>query len=149
MGIVVPDLSTAMDHFGGLLGLIWGPVVTVPNLALRDAAGNDTEVANACCYSTEPPYLELIQEVPGSPWECNGHSNLHHIGFFTADLPASSGQLTAGGCPLQVCGRDGAAAPTSFAYHRGDAGVRVELVDEHLRPAMAEWMFVPAPPAVR
>jgi hypothetical protein len=146
VGIVVSDLPAAREHLGELLGLVWGPVVSVPSLAVRLGAGGDREFPNSCCYSTEPPYLELIQEVKGSPWECNGHSNLHHIGFFTDDLEAGSDELLSRGCPLQVAGRTDGQSPASFVYHQDRLGVRIELVDAQLRPAMIEWMCSPANP---
>jgi hypothetical protein len=44
-----------------------------------------------------------------------------------------------------LCGRDGEAAPVSFAYHREDTlGVRVELVDASMREAMS-FLFQPDP----
>ena len=146
VGIVVPDLAEARAHLGQLLDLVWGPVVSVPSLAVRMGGGADTEFPNSCCYSTEPPYVELIQEVKGSPWECNGHSNLHHIGFFSEDLNRDSDELAGRGCPLQVAGRAEAQSPVSFAYHTDRLGVRIELVDSQLRPAMLEWLCAPAEP---
>ncbi len=51
--------------------------------------------------------------------------------------------MTTGGCPLQLCGRDGDTAPVSFAYHRSDPlGVRIEIVDSSMREAMA-FLFQP------
>jgi hypothetical protein len=94
------------------------------------------------CYSVGEPHLELIEEVPGSPWVCNANSNLHHIGFWSRDLAVDGDDLTASGCPLQLCGRAGEAAPVSFAYHVNDLGVRVEIVDVALRDAMS-FLFEP------
>ena len=94
------------------------------------------------CYSVENPHLELIEEVPGSVWVCNEHSNLHHIGFWSDDLPHDSARLAGSGCPLQLCGRAGTQAPVSFAYHRNDLGVRMEVVDATIREAMA-FLFQP------
>jgi hypothetical protein len=46
---------------------------------------------------------------------------------------------------LQLCGRSGAIAPVSFAYHGlDDFGVRVELVDVSMRDAMS-FLFRPDP----
>ena len=86
--------------------------------------------------------LELIEELPGSVWVCNEHSNLHHIGFWSDDLTGDSAGLTRAGCPLQVCGRAGDLAPVSFAYHRDDLGVRIEVVDTGMRDAMS-FLFSP------
>ncbi len=94
------------------------------------------------CYSVEAPHLELIQEVPGSVWECNEHSNLHHIGFWSDDLAADGATWPSSGCPLQLCGRPETEAPVSFAYHRNDLGVRIEIVDS--RHARGHGVPVPA-----
>ena len=93
------------------------------------------------CYSTAPPYLEIIEETPGTVWVCNEHSNLHHIGFWTDALEADSGTLVAARCPLELCGRDGGQVPVSFTYNRDPLGVRIELVDAALRPAMEQFNF--------
>jgi hypothetical protein len=141
VGIVVPDIEAAQAHLGELLGISWGPIVEVEALDVRDGDGNDLVVPNRLCYSTEPPHLELVQEVPGSVWECNEHSNLHHIGVWTDALPADSATYSDLRCPLQLCGRESGTAPVQFAYHRDPLGVRIELVDAAMKPMMEEFMF--------
>jgi hypothetical protein len=141
VGIVVPDVEAAMTHFTELVGVEWGPVVATEAFDVRDADGRDLTLPNKLCYSTAPPYLELVEELPGSVWVCNEHSNLHHIGYWTDALPADSEAFAATQCPLQICGREGAQAPVQFAYHRDPLGVRFELVDAALKPMMEEFMF--------
>ncbi len=140
VGIVVPDVDAGRARFTQLLGAEWGPIVE-NDIEIRDGDGNDLVVPNRICYSTEPPYLELIQEVPGTPWVCNEHSNLHHIGFFTDALVADSGALTAVMCPLELLDGHGAAPPSTFTYHRDPLGVRVEFVNVEIRPMMEQFMF--------
>jgi len=141
VGIVVPDVEAAMVHFTELLGVVWGPIVETDAIDIRDADGNDLTLPNTICFSTAAPYLELIQELPGSVWVCNEHSNLHHVGFWTDALPSDSETLTASQCPLQICGREGAQVPVGWAYHRDPLGVRIELVDTAMQPMMEEFMF--------
>ena len=141
VGIVVPDVEAAQAHLTDLLGITWGPVLQTEALDVRDGDGTDLVVPNTLCYSTEPPYLELVEEVPGSVWECNEHSNLHHIGVWTDALPADSARYTELRCPLQLCGHDADTAPIQFAYHRDPLGVRIELVDVAMKPMMEEFMF--------
>ena len=141
VGIVVPDIEAAKSHLTDLLGITWGPVLHVDAYDVRDGDGTDLVFPNTLCYSTEPPHLELVQEVPGSVWECNEHSNLHHIGVWTDALPADSARYTELRCPLQLCGHDGDSAPIQFAYHRDPLGVRIELVDAAMKPMMEEFMF--------
>jgi catechol 2,3-dioxygenase-like lactoylglutathione lyase family enzyme len=137
VGIVVRDLVAARALLREQLGVAWGPIVHVDATEYRDEAGHDVVLPTTMCYSAGTPCLELIEEVPGSVWECNEHSNLHHIGFWIDDLPARSAELGASRCPMQLCGRAGADAPVTFAYHRNELGVRVELVDAGMRDMMA------------
>ena len=141
VGIVVPDVEAAQAHLTDLLGITWGPVMEIDAFDVRDGEGRDLVFPNKLSYSTEPPHLELVQEVPGSVWECNEHSNLHHIGVWTDALPDDSARYTDLRCPLQLCGHDGDTAPIQFAYHRDPLGVRIELVDLAMKPMMEEFMF--------
>ena len=143
VGIVVPDLEAAQARFSDLLGVVWGPVMDIEAVEFRDADGNDLSLPNKLCYSTGPPYLELVEEVPGTVWVCNEHSNLHHLGYWTDALAEESARFTESVCPLQICGRTGAKAPEQFSYHQDPLGVRIELVDVALRPVMEQFMFQP------
>ncbi len=140
VGIVVPDLNAGRARFSELLGTQWGPILE-NQIQVRDGDGNDLELPNRICYSTEAPYLELIQEVPGTTWVCNEHSNLHHIGFFTDALAVDAGTLSAAACPLELLDGHGDAPPSSFTYHRDDLGVRLELVNAELRGPMEQFLF--------
>jgi catechol 2,3-dioxygenase-like lactoylglutathione lyase family enzyme len=140
VGIVVPDLDVARARFTQLLGTEWGPIAE-NDIEIRDGDGNDLVVPNRICYSTEPPYLELIQEVAGTPWVCNEYSNLHHIGFFSTALVADSDALGAAACPLELLDGHGDALPSTFTYHRDPLGVRVEFVNAELRATMEQFMF--------
>ncbi|MGZ4707964.1 MAG: VOC family protein [Acidimicrobiales bacterium] len=142
VGIVVPDVAAAQAELSEQLGLTWGPVMHLDSTDLRDVDGQDLALPTTICFSLEAPHLELIEEVPGSVWVCNPHSNLHHIGFWSDDLPGDSAHLAGSGCPLQLCGRDATTAPSQFAYHAGGLGVRVEVVDAGLREAMS-FLFTP------
>lgn len=142
VGIVVPDLEAGLAHFTDLLGTEWGPMVE-GDLEVRDSEGTDFLVPNRVCYSTGFPYLELIQETPGTPWVCNEHSNLHHIGFYATNLAVASSRLTTSHCPLEYSGRNGDTAPTMFTYHRDPLGVRIEFIDEALRESTENWLTQP------
>ena len=142
VGIVVPDLAAAQAQLTELIGVTWGPVLRLDAVDYRDSSGRDVVLPTTMCYSVDEPHLELIEELPGSVWVCNEHSNLHHIGFWTEDLTGDTAALIGSGCPMQLCGRAGDRAPVSFAYHRIDLGVRIEIVDTTMRPAM-EFLFRP------
>ena len=144
VGIVVPELDVGRERLTELLGIVWGPVVETP-VKVRDAEGGAAEVPLKFCYSTEAPYLELIEERPGTPWVCNPHSNLHHIGFFSDDVGSDSAGLTGAQCPIDLAGRDETAEIAGWAYHRDPLGIRIELVDAATRPMMEQFLFT-APP---
>jgi hypothetical protein len=101
-------------------------------------------VPNRICYSVQAPHVELIQEVPGTPWVCNEHSNLHHLGFWSEALAADSGRLGAAACPLELMGGHGSGPPGMWAYHRDPLGIRIEVVSEDLRPFMEGHLFGPS-----
>jgi hypothetical protein len=143
VGIIVPDIGAARSRFSQQIGVTWGPVLHLDEAEYRDATSRDLVLPTTICYSVEEPRLELIEEVPGSVWVCNDHSNLHHIGFWSDDLPGDSTQLNQVGCPLQLCGRAGDEAPVSFAYHYNEFGVRIEIVDASMRDVIASFLFRP------
>jgi hypothetical protein len=142
VGVVVPDLDAARTRLTELVGAQWGPVLD-NDIEIRDEHGNDRVVPNRICYSTEAPYFELIQEVSNTPWVCNEHSNLHHVGFFSDALAADSDGLRAAACPLEILDGHGSAPPARFAYHRDALGIRIELVSADLRELMEHYMFRP------
>jgi hypothetical protein len=142
VGIVVPSIAEAKEELTRQLGVTWGPVLHLDGADYRDASDGDLVLPTTICYSVDEPHLEIIEEVPGSIWVCNDYSNLHHIGFWSDDLTLDSAVLADSGCPLQLCGRAGREAPVSFAYHRNQLGVRVEIVDAAMREAMS-FLFQP------
>ncbi len=140
VGIVVRDLDAARARLTALLGVGWGPVVE-SDIPVRHRDGTELSVRNCICYSTEPPRLELIVEVPGTPWVCNEHSNLHHLGYFSGAVAAEADRLAAAACPLEIMGGHGGGPPDGWAYYRDPLGIRIELVDEALRAPMEQFMF--------
>ena len=148
VGVVVPSLETARDHLSELLHVTWGPIAEL-DIAKRDADGHDLTLPLRMCFSAGPstgaakgaPRIELIEEIPGSVWECNEHSNLHHIGFWSDALVDDVGAFVAAHCPMQLSGRDGDTAPVQSAYHRDPLGFTVELVDIANQPHLEQSLF--------
>ena len=143
VGIVVPDLHAGMELLTDEIGVRWGPVLDMQGAEVRDGAGGDQTLPLRICYSVDAPHLELIEEVPGSVWECNEHSNLHHLGFWSGRMAEESERLSGIGCPMQLAGRAGSQAPSQFAYHWSRLGLRIEVVDTALRQVMESSMFAP------
>jgi hypothetical protein len=141
VGIVVPQLEPAQAHLTEVLGLTWGRVVEIPQYPVRDGDGNDSVDPMRLCYSREQPHIELMEEMPGTIWVRNEHSNLHHIGVWSDDLPADSAVFDELQCPLRLAGRRDDLAPTDWAYHRDPLGFLVELIDHSSKVGMYEFHF--------
>ena len=144
VGVVVPRIEDALDHLTAALGVRFGALTEVDTV-VEDSSGRPTTVPLRMVYSAEPPYVEVIEEVAGTPWVCNPHSNLHHIGFWAEGLRASHDHLVASACPLEIGGAGEGPGPHAFAYHRDPLGVRIELVDAAMRPMIEASIAAGAP----
>ena len=138
--LLVTDLSAAMRDLSRWLDLAWTPVQSA-DLSLRTAAGRE-DVTLRFAYSTKGPlYLELLEARDAGYYAAPGGSHLHHVGRWVDDLAGTSSRLAARGLPLEAAGMDAQQrAPVGFAFHRGDHGLRVELVDRALKPGFEEWL---------
>jgi hypothetical protein len=124
VGLVVADLETGMDQLARALGLSWARVQR--RTIVMEAPGEPVGVDVAYVYSLNgPPYLELIEQRPGTVFAQPG---LHHLGLWTNDPHGESDRLGDLGCPREtvIVGPDGNWAGGLF--HTVDA-LRVELVD--------------------
>jgi hypothetical protein len=133
VGVLVQRIDEARDELQRALGITFGEIVD------RDTGEHQIRV----CFSLEgPPYLELIEGPPGSPWDASAGSRIDHIGYWTPEIDAAKRALDREGLELEV---DGTAAGGVFTYHRGrSSGLRVELIDGATQPAFyARWGLEP------
>lgn len=126
-GIVVPDLDAATRRFSAVAGYSWTRPIEGP-LAIRTPAGQQT-VDFRFAYSLQRPCVELIQEVPETPWVAGSTNAVHHLGYFTDDFATTASALQAHGFTLELCPAGDDGAPSIFAYYLSPDGVRVEIVD--------------------
>lgn len=140
VGYLVVDLGRAMDDFGRWLGCSWTDITTSP-LEL-EAHGKRESVALRYAYSTAGPiHLELIEAQPTGYYATEAGPQLHHVGRWAVDLPAESADLARNGLALEAFGIDAAGEhPALFAFHCGDHGMRIELVDHAMRPGFESWL---------
>jgi hypothetical protein len=131
-GIVVPDLDAAMARLSALAGYRWiNPLTyTVP---MRTATGTQ-EVTSTFVYSLQAPYVELLQEVPGSPWTAAPGNSVHHLGYFTDDLAESARALEDNGFTFEATADFAPPGLALFAYYVDEFGTRIEIVDRALFP---------------
>jgi hypothetical protein len=61
-----------------------------------------------------PPYLELIESAPDTPWS---NAGLNHLRFWSKNLASDSNAYAMNGRPLVVTYPSAEGDPVGFAYH--------------------------------
>lgn len=127
VGYVVEDIERAAAELGVALGLHF-------NEPHESRYGEWTILV---CYASDgPPFVELVQGEPGSPWDTSRGSRADHIGYFAPDLARDKRALERAGLPIDI---DGTEYGGKFTYHRAPhAGMRLELIDEARRAPLLE-----------
>ncbi|MFC4499419.1 MULTISPECIES: VOC family protein [Streptomyces] len=136
-GIVVPDVDAWKTRMGDVAGYRWTETLSA-DLPVRLADG-ERVLTLRYAYSLDAPHIELVQEIPGTPWTAAEHIATHHLGYFCDDVPTTSKRLEAAGLALEACAIvDG--TPSVFAYHLDPAGVRIEIVDRARIPDFPAYL---------
>ncbi|OBJ61769.1 VOC family protein [Mycobacterium sp. 1423905.2] len=135
-GIVVPDIDAAMARLSALAGYQWTTVqsYTLPFRTGTDRQAQTRELTTSFVYSLQSPYLELIQEVPETPWATSPDSAIHHLGYFTDNLLDTARALERNGFSFELTAAFADPEPALFAYYTDDFGTRIEIVDRSLFP---------------
>jgi hypothetical protein len=145
-GIIVPDLDAAMARLSALAGYRWINPLTY-TLPFRTATGIH-ELTSTVVYSLQSPHVELLQEVPGSPWTAAPGNSVHHLGYFTDNLADSARMLEANGFSFEMTGDVPGSDLALFAYYVDAFGTRIEIVDRALFPDFPAFLqSAAAPPA--
>jgi hypothetical protein len=134
-GIVVERLTDAMEEFAHALDVHWRPARR-QTVHLRTAAGHQTVELHVVHSLEGPPYIELIECVPGTVWDLPSHGEIHHVGFSTSDLDAACSALEERGMTRLVSGTRDAGTADVFAYFRAISGPIVEVIDESVLPRL-------------
>jgi hypothetical protein len=132
----VPDLDAAMARLTALTGYRWITPLSY-TLPFRTAAGS-RELTSTIVYSVQGPHLELVQEVPGSPWTAAPGNSVHHLGYFTDNLAETGRMLERNGFSFEMTADVAQPSAESdlalFAYYVDAFGTRIEIVDRALFP---------------
>jgi len=131
-GIIVPDLDAAMARLSAVAGYRWIKPMSY-TLPFRTASGV-RELTSTIVYSLQSPHVELVQEVPGSPWTAVPGNAVHHLGYFSDDLARSARALEANGFTLEMTADVPGSELALFAYYTDAFGTRLEIVDRPLFP---------------
>jgi hypothetical protein len=142
-GIVVPDLEAAMARLSALAGYRWITPLTY-TLPIRTAKGT-RKLTSTFVYSLQSPHVELIQQVPDSPWTAAPGNSVHHLGYFTDDLAESARLLEANGFIFEATADTSPPDLALFAYYVDAFGTRIEIVDRALFPDFPAFLQSAAP----
>lgn len=132
-GVVVADLDAAMRRLSDVAGYRWTTPLT-QMLPIRVPPAT-IEVELTLIYSLQSPHVELIAEVPDTPWTAAAHSA----------IPISATSLMSWSQQRAASNRRASGwkhAPISegpvslFAYYIDDLGTRIEIVD---RAVIGDW----------
>ncbi|MFJ1969473.1 VOC family protein [Streptomyces sp. NPDC087903] len=137
-GIVVPDLEASKSTMTAIAGYRWTETMSA-ELPVRLAEGEQV-LRLRFAYSLDAPHIELVQEIPGTPWTAAPHVATHHLGYFCDDLPATAERLQEAGFALEACAVVDGAAPSIFAYLLDATGVRIEIVDRTRMPDFSAYL---------
>ena len=129
-GIVVPDLDAAIARFSTLGGYEWINPLSY-TLPFRTAT-ESRELTSTIVYSVQAPHIELVQEVPGTPWTAAPGNAVHHLGYFTDNLLESARLLEDNGFTFEMTADMPGSELALFAYYVDASGTRIEIVDRHL-----------------
>jgi hypothetical protein len=94
----------------------------------------------------QPPHVELIQEVPGSPWTAAPGNSIHHLGYFTDSLADSARMLEDNGFTFEATADVAPPGLALFAYYIDEFGTRIEIVDRALFPDFPAFLQSAAAP---
>jgi len=124
---VVQDIETATNDLTRTLGVTWSPV--------QD--GRLGEWGYRIVLSAEgPPFFEVIQGPPGSPWDATAGSRFDHLGYWSDGVDVDKHRMGRRGARMEF---DACPYGRSFSYHRLDSlGLRIELVDASVQPAFLD-----------
>lgn len=138
LGIVVPDIDRGMEEIGRRFNVTFPP--HLPIEVDLTVGRREFHLSTRFVYSREgPPYIELFQGVPDSPFALpRDGSGIHHLGIFVDDMAAEVARLKALGTELELhdIGIDG--QPRGVAFFNS-LGVRQELVSSESRTGL-KWL---------
>jgi hypothetical protein len=98
-------------------------------------------------YSVQSPHVELLQEVPESPWTAAPGNSVHHLGYFTDNLADSAKMLEDNGFTFEATADISPPDLALFAYYVDAFGTRIEIVDRGLFPDFPAFLQSAAAPA--
>jgi hypothetical protein len=133
-----------MERLEATAGFRWA-APRVLRMSLRTDEGQ-LYLAVHLTYSIDgPPYLELIEEQPGTIWS-REQRGFHHLGYWSSRFAEDIDRFVQNGFSFETGAVDAQGALARFVYLREPhTGLRIELRDEARKAAMEQWLHEEAP----
>ena len=145
-GFMVPDLPAAQEQLSESAGYRW----TVPingDVPIWTRAQGTFQLVVQFVYSLQAPHVELIQQLPGTPWMPAPGNAAHHVGYWVDDVPGVADSLAQRGFTLESHGLADGPGPAMFAFLTDANGFRIEIVDRASTPDFGAMLAALTPPA--
>ena len=141
-GLIVENLDDAMETMGEALGLDW----FAPRKATSPFQSPGGILAREVrfTYSLQGPhFIEILEQIdPGPCLHVTGGRRIHHLGYYTEDLPGAARWLEDHGYRRELNGvdHDGNIARATFHYNPESPGMWIELVSHEVATEVGSEM---------
>lgn len=138
IGLLVPDIGAARDHFGAVFEVEFTTVAAVEyDVAVPDTGEVYHRVSHVCFSRSGPPYYELLQVGRGGLFGPEELGRVHHVGVWTPDAPGVQDTLARRGVRTEAEVRTPQGRTRAWYSDPADAyGIRFEFLDHSRR----DWM---------
>ncbi|MFN0096019.1 MAG: VOC family protein [Dehalococcoidia bacterium] len=139
IGIIVPDMSRGMSDIARRFGCEF-PDPRQANVTVR-YRGTESQVAVKFAYSIQgPPYIELIESVPGTVWEAPSGSRIHHLGVFCDNIEDEIAKLQKDGFQYEAASLGPDGSMQGAQYINSETLVRLELIRGETREGFLKML---------
>lgn len=142
-GLIVENLDEAMETMGDALGLRWFTPRTATSPFQSPGGVLEREVRFT--YSLQGPhFIEILEQIDPAPYlTVTGGRRVHHLGYYTDDLPTAARWLEDHGYRRELNGVDhhGGIARATFHYNPESPGMWIELVSHEVATEVGNEMM--------
>ncbi len=141
IGLLVPELDSAIERFGDVLGVRFADRV-FQHTEYFDDGGVVQDLTLHLTYSIDgPPYYELIEAQGDGLYSLKHGAGIHHVGVWEADCEAKREELRAKGMTEEgAIYRPDGSIIVSFFEPGPLGGMRLELADLALKEGHEAWL---------
>jgi lactoylglutathione lyase len=136
-GIVVDDLEATKKWLTDVAGYTWTDVVTVDQQGVTP--DGEMTIPMKMVYSGMIRGSSCCRPFP-APCGLPPTQAMHHIGYWSDDVESDLATLESTGMTVEVKSYNPDGSGTLlWAYAKGPAGPRIELVSRNMQPFIAYW----------